>query len=84
MLYTHQNAPGAVVYDCDANPKVVISRVLSVDTRTGQVEVDPVRSTVIVARKLAERVDVIEFDRIETEVDMDMKIKAFHCFGRLQ
>lgn len=84
MLYTHQNAPGAVVYDCDARPKAVISRVLSVDTRTGLVEVDPIRSTVIVPRKLAERVDVIEFARIETEIDMELKIKAFHCFGRLQ
>lgn len=76
-------AQGVKVYDASQEPRLEIERVLAVDPWRGRVEVLPRRDPGrISVRRLDDRDDLIEFERIDTETDADMKITAFHCYGR--
>lgn len=84
MKYDATNALGSLCYDADARPEEKIDRVISVDTRTSRVEVARyVDGHYVVNReKDGIETDFVQFTRIDTEIDVDLKIVAFHCHGR--
>lgn len=83
MTKMKMGAGSPKVYEADQDPAQEIERVTSIDTIRCLVEIIPRRTPGIVSVRLADdRDDLIAFDRIETEVDGNRQIIAFHCYGR--
>ncbi len=82
VIYTYENAPGALVYDMDTGAR--LDRVVSVDLEAGVVTQTslPIRAEngeVVTEQSVFDRIGV-EFE--VTPVHAPRKIKAFLCHGR--